>query len=128
MTTVTAAATEAFLRPGPRAPEYRQQCYSCRITTVRHTAKWARRVAAEAVSWSHRLDTSSSHQKKLRHVGLQPGFPLSDDSAWMEWAHLADEDVNRLMGVVSKINLVLSDACDPSSFTERLCSQSRGKN
>ena len=41
---------------------------------------------------------------------------------------LADEDANRLMGVLTKINLVLSDAGDPSSFPERLWSQSRDNN
>jgi hypothetical protein len=124
---ITAAAVEAFPRPGPRAPDYRQQYYRCRITAFRRMAKRVRRVEAGAISWSHWMGTSSGHEKKLRHVGLHPGFPLSDVSAWMEWAHFADGEADRMMGVLAEINLVLSEAGDPSSFPERLWGKNRGK-
>ena len=80
-----------------------------------------------AISWAHWLGTTSGHENKLLHVGLHPGFPLSDVPGWMDWAHHADEEAQRMMGVLAKLNLVLSDAGDPSSFPERLWSQNRGK-
>jgi hypothetical protein len=124
---VTAAAVEAFPSPGPRAPDYRQQYYRCRITALRRMAKRVRRVAAGAISWSHWIGTSIGHEKKLHHVGLHPGFPLNDVSAWEEWAHLAEGEATRMMVVLAELNLVLSEAGDPSSFPERLWGQSRGK-
>ena len=84
-------------------------------------------MADGAISWSHWMGTSNSHEKKLRHVGLHPGYPLSDVQAWAEWARCASEKADRFMGVLAQINLVLSEGGDPSSFPERLWGQNRGK-
>jgi hypothetical protein len=124
---ITVSAMEAFPPPGPRAPDYRQQYYRCRITALRRMAKRVRKVADGAISRSHWMGTSNSHEKKLRHVGLHPGFPLNDVAAWMEWAHCANEKADHFMGVLAEINLVLSEGGAPSSFPERLWSQNRGK-
>ena len=123
---ITAAATEALPRPGPRAPDYRQQYYRCRITALRRMAKRVRRVAAGTISWDHWLGTSCSHEKKLRHVGLHPGFRLDDVPSWVEWAHVADEEANRMMDVQAEINLALSVSSEPSSVPQRLWGRSRG--
>jgi hypothetical protein len=125
--TITAAATEAFPRPGPRAPDYRQQYYRCRITALRRMSKRVRRVAAGTVSWGHWLNSSCSLEKKLRHVGLHPGFRLDDVPSWVEWAHVADGEASRMMDVLAEINLALSVSGEPSSFPERLWGRSRGK-
>ena len=84
-------------------------------------------MAAGAISWSHWLGTSCSHERGLDDVGLHPGFLLEDVPAWMEWANFADGEASRMIGVVAEINLVLSDAGEPSSFPERLWSRNRGK-
>ena len=124
---ITTAATAAFPRPGPRTPGYRQQYYRCRITALRRMAKRVRRVAAGTISRDHWMLTSSGHENKLIHVGLHPGIPLEPVSAWVEWAHVADTEAGLLLDKLAALNVILTEAGDPSSFPERLWSQNRGK-
>jgi hypothetical protein len=122
---ITTAATAAFPRPGPRTPGYRQQYYRCRITALRRMAKRVRRVAAGTISRDHWMLTSSGHENKLIHVGLHPGIPLEHVSAWVEWAPLADAEAGLLLDTLAALNVILTEAGDPSSFPERLWGQSR---
>jgi hypothetical protein len=71
--------------------------------------------------------TSSGHENKLIRVGLHPGIPLELVSAWVEWAAIADTEAGLLLDKLAALNVVLTEAGDPSSFPERLWSQSRSK-
>jgi hypothetical protein len=124
---ITAAATVAFPKPGLRASDYRQQYLRTRITALRRMATRVRRVATGAISPRHWLCTSSTHETRLRHVGLHPGIPLEDMCMWELWTGTALEEADRLTGLLAELNRTLSESGNISSFSERLWSRNRGK-
>jgi exonuclease III len=124
---ITAAATVAFPTPGLRAPDYRQQYLRTRITALRRMIARVRRVASGTISPRHWLRTSTTHETRLRHVGLHPDIPLEDICVWQLWADSATEEAGRLSALLAKLNRTLSESGNTSSFSERLWSRSRGK-
>jgi hypothetical protein len=64
--------------------------------------------------------TSSGHENnKLIHVGLHPGIPLEHVSAWVECTLLADTKAGLLLGKLAVLNVILTEAGDPSSLEQR---------
>jgi exonuclease III len=124
---VTATAEVAFPKPGLRASDYRQQYLRTRITALRRMAARVRGVANGAISSRHWLCTSSTHETKLRHVGLHPDIPLEDICMWELWAGTAIVEAGRLTTLLAELNKTLSESGNTSSFSERLWSRSRGK-
>jgi ribonuclease HI len=124
---ITTAAVGAFPKPGLRTADYRQQYLRTRITALRRMAARVRRVANGAISPRHWLCTSSTHETRLRHVGLHPDIPLEDICMWELWADTAVVEAGRLTDLLAELNRTLSESGNTSSFSERLWSRSRGK-
>ena len=110
-----------------RASDYRQQYLRTRITALRRMVKRVRKVGNGAISPRHWMCTSSTHDTRLRHVGLHPDISLEDISMWELWTDTAVEEADRLTGLLAELNRTLSEAGNQSSFSERLWSQHRGK-